>query len=155
MIWFLLDEQEEKDCLAIGYNRYKESRKQGLVDGQKYSRAGAWPDIVSSMGEYVVYKYYDLPYTGNFGTYKLPDIGERTQIRSTHSHENRLIIRPDDPLDQRYILTTGVGRVCIQGWIEASEIKDEWKDNPNRLGEAWFVPKEELMPMEELVKDEL
>lgn len=94
-------------------------------------------------------------------TYKTyPDIGEWGEVRGRSQEwwgrqRVELQIRKDDPKDRYYILAIGTHvrgtPVKVVGGIWGKDaMKDEWWKDPNGKGFAWWVPFEELFPVEKL-----
>lgn len=78
-----------------------------------------------------------------------PDMGKDIQIRACR--EGRLIIAKHDKSDQKYVLVTGYApELDVVGWIWGGEAKSErWLFDPNNnRPPAYFVPAEELHPIE-------
>lgn len=57
----------------------------------------------------------------------------------------RLIIRPSDPPERRYVSVTGFCPVYrIHGWFTKEDCLEEWIHNYGGNGPAWFVPRTAL-----------
>jgi hypothetical protein len=84
--------------------------------------------------------------------FKTPDLGKNLQIRSTISHNYSLIVRPVDPDEDFYILVTGTApEYWVRGYIVGTAAKnDRWTRDPNERPDAYFVPSEALLPIEDL-----
>jgi hypothetical protein len=68
------------------------------------------------------------------------------EIRHTTHPDGCLIVRPGDDHGRRYLLVTGGrGRYELRGWILGRDAqRDEWRRDDG----AWFVPQQNLRPVE-------
>ena len=78
-----------------------------------------------------------------------PDMGTDIQVRT--SRRNALIVAPKDNKNERYVLVTGhAPEMVVVGWMWGYEAMDpKWFFDPNNnRPPAYFVPAEELHPIE-------
>jgi hypothetical protein len=83
----------------------------------------------------------------------VPDASDDTEVRGVDEPGKRLIVRDNDASDRRYVslLVDREGNATVRGWMLGGDAKrDEWKTNPNGHREAWFVPNDQLRPIDEL-----
>lgn len=101
--------------------------------------------IEGALGEYALAKYLNVNWAG-VGVVRGPDVGV-VDVRTTASHNNRLMVHPDDKDDRQYWLVTGLnGKYRIRGWIWGRDGKQEkWWDDPTKKDRwAFFIPIAEL-----------
>jgi hypothetical protein len=124
-----------------GIMRQVENIKTGTKSAYGASHNNDWQlNIEGSLGEFALAKFLNV-WWGGKGKKRDPDV-DICDVRTTASHNNRLILHPGDPDDRVFWLLTGVnGSYKIQGWILASEGKQEkyWTDPANGRP-AFFIP---------------
>lgn len=157
MIEITLTVEEFWEAVRVAYVRFMLSRKAGLDPATTYERGYLTrliEEVVGSCGEAAVGKWRGTPW-GLVNTFhRIPDTGN-IEVRATKVPSGRLIIRPweikNDPqlLERIFVLVTGEApTLTLVGWALGSElIDDQWKDDPNGYGSAWFVPAEALHDM--------
>jgi hypothetical protein len=110
-------------------------------------------DVEALLSEYAAAKALGLPYTpvvGRLDTFE-GDIGPGLQVRSTKYNSGSLLVHDRDPMDDYFILVTGLyGVYDIRGWIQAKHAKQPqlWKVYKGRG--AFWVPQSMLQPMSKL-----
>lgn len=121
-------------------------------DNQSPDKDGWIIDIEGACAEMASAKYFDLYWDGSVNTFKNPDLKPDIQIRNTPYDYGKLIIRPKDNKEERFVLVCGrFPEYTIAGWIYGYEgQKDEYWDNPNNKKPAWLVPQDVLRPIKEL-----
>ena len=100
--------------------------------------------IEGCLGEMALSKYLDVYYSGK-GKFRAPDVGV-VDVRTSTSHNNRLILHKEDPDERVFYFVTGVnGEYRIQGWILGKDGKQDkfWTD-PRTGRPAYFIPVSEL-----------
>lgn len=111
--------------------------------------------IQGAIGEMVVAKHFNLYWEA---VVRDPwneiqsDVGKGLEIRTTGPNR-RLIVRSGDPDDKVFIHVAGERlEWTITGWLLGWEAKqDQWLTNAgNNRPPAWFVPSDELHPIEKL-----
>lgn len=115
------------------------------------AEAPVWDvDIEGACGELAAARALGLYWSGAAGVAKLPDVGGSVEVRT--AAQGRLILRPDDPDDRRFVLVIGrVPTFDVCGWIYAGDGKrPEYAKAPNGRPPAWFVPRSRLRPITEL-----
>jgi len=103
--------------------------------------------IEGALAEMALAKHLNIYWSGK-GAITLPDVGDQ-DVRVSASHNNRLILHPDDHDGRRYWLVTGqYGSYRIKGWILGRDGKrDEFWSDPSGSGRpAFFVPQCALTP---------
>ncbi len=110
-------------------------------------------DIEGAAAELCVAKGLNMYWNGGIDTFKDPDLGINIQVRWTPSHSNSLIVRPADSDEDYYILVTGqIPTMKVHGYVQGKYAKDEyWLRAPNGRPPAYFVAKDYLRPIEELL----
>lgn len=103
-------------------------KEKSVVHNQQYN---PHQDFIGALGEMLLARYLDIPFVPNICTFKRPDI-LNLQSRATDAIFNGcLIIRPDDPADHPYVLTTidlQYKRGFVKGWIWGYEamVPEKW-----------------------------
>lgn len=135
----------------IGRLRRLSSLRHGRQNQHGFSGEGWNIDIEGACGELATAKALNVYWNGGIDTFKGYDLGE-LQVRTTPSHDNRLIVRPNDPDDHRYVLVTGLCPTYqIQGWLSGREAKQAcWLQDPVGRPAAYFVPSSSLRSIAEL-----
>lgn len=117
---------------------------------------GAWePDFFSCQGEMATAKYLNLFWSGTVGLYGSVDVGGESGVetRTRRKHWHQLILHPDDKDDRPHVLVSAHNPPTFQlvGWIYGGDGKLQkfWSD-PAGGRPAFFVPQEELRPIDEL-----
>lgn len=104
------------------------------------------------LAELVVAKHLGVWWSGE-GLYEFSDVGQ-VEVRYAHKRNFRLILHDDDLDDRPYVLVTGEGAggsFWIDGWIMGRDGKhDEWWEDPGTSRPAYFVPRDQLRPIEDL-----
>ena len=141
--------------MAVNYACSIDGRYDGKRDrtdpGRTRSR-GYSQRIESTAAEFALAKYLELPIEIRFVSGK-GDVGDY-EVRWTPEHGYRLIVRPDDPPDLRYVLITGThGCYRLRGWLYGYEAQheQEWLEGHNGRPPAYFAPQSALHPIETLV----
>jgi len=107
------------------------------------------------LAELVVAKHLGVWWSGE-GLYEFSDVGQ-VEVRYAHKRNYRLILHDDDHDNRPYVLVTGegsLGTFWIDGWIMGCDGKnDDWWEDPGTARPAYFVPRDQLRPMDELQSD--
>lgn len=155
MIEITLSFHEIYMAALIGVMRRIVSLKQGHKHRFGNDGSNAWEEhIEGACGEVAfakaVGKYWDGS-INRFGS-KGGDVGDRYQVRTRSKEYYDLYVRPEDADDKPYVLVIGRnGKYKVYGWMYGRDAKQEkWlKEYGGRRG-AYFVPKEELQPLDAL-----
>lgn len=109
--------------------------------------------IEGTCAEVAVAKALGIFWDGGVGEFKGPDVSDNLQVRWTDKSTNKLIVRDADRDENTYILVIGeCPEYNIVGWIEGTEAKQErYLFGPNGRPPAYFVPQEDLKPIETLI----
>ena len=102
--------------------------------------------------EYAVSKALGLHWHLDLARFHQPDVGSY-HVRSCQPG-GALILRTDDPDDAPFILVEADGQTYrLLGWCYPTNVKRPkyWTDRGNGRPPAWFVPREALQPLEEIV----
>ena len=148
--WF-----EVSRAALVGVSRNVEAMRKGCVNrmqiGDEWSA-----HILGALGEAAFAKATNRYWSGGVNTFKAADIGSNIQVRTRSKASYDLIVRSADRDDDVYVLVTGgPTEFVLHGWIRCGDAKrDEFKANYGMHGEAYFVPKSELNPIEPLVMKE-
>lgn len=141
-----LTDEEMAVAEWLGEQRHKRSEfrqaRYGGTRDKEYNIAGC-------VAECAVAKYLDVFWMG--GSIGAPDVGEKTQVRSTDRPDGHLLVHPKDPDDAPFVLVTGTRPVFVlAGWLLGRDCKQQkwWRENTGRP--AFFVPQAALHPIEEL-----
>lgn len=100
--------------------------------------------IEGCLGEFALAKYLNV-WWGGKGKKRGTDVFVY-DVRTTPSHNNDLIMHPNDPDDRVFWLVTGRnGSYRVQGWIKAEDGKkpEYWKEHVKNRP-AFFVPQSAL-----------
>jgi hypothetical protein len=104
-------------------------------------------DLLGAIGEMAIAKLTDRFWEGTVNTFKNQgDVGE-WEVRTTESHTNKLIVRPEDPDDSIFwfVSTESITIYRVHGWILGSDAKQKvWEKSPNNRPAAFFVPSDAL-----------
>ena len=109
-------------------------------------------EIVGVLGEIAACKYLNIDSPLINGFKKFSDVGTLTEIRSTTKPEGCLIIRDRDDKNKNYVLATVTRyEVTLHGWINGTLAKQpEFQRNPHNLGTSYFIPQDQLQPINTL-----
>jgi hypothetical protein len=135
----------------VGVMRQVSSLKDGRQHIAGMTGIGWDTHIEGACGEAAVAKALGI-YWGchcnNFSGDDLPGI----QVRTARKTDAALVIRPHDDEAARWVLVTGQAPIfCVRGWILGRDGKrQEWLADYGGRPPAYFVPQEELRPLEEL-----
>ena len=148
----VLNKYEMLMASQVGLQRQVDAKIGGAMDGHGLVGPGWNENMEGSAAELAVAKALDIHWGGGMDGFKTPDLGKNLQIRSTISHNYSLIVRPVDPDEDFYILVTGTApEYWVRGYIVGTAAKnDRWTRDPNERPDAYFVPSEALLPIEDL-----
>jgi hypothetical protein len=109
-------------------------------------------DIEGACGECAAAQATGRHWAGSVDTYGVGDDVDGFQVRTRSKHWYDLNIRPNDDQGKIFVLVTGKAPVFrVHGWLLARDARRDcwWKAYSNRP-KAWFVPKEHLLPLNQL-----
>jgi hypothetical protein len=139
---------ELKIAAMVGQARIEDSIKKGLHQTTGVQRSLEM-DTLGAECELAVAKFLDSYPVFSVSTFKAPDVGG-LQVRGTTVSSGRLIVRPNDPLEDIYILVVKhlTNEYIIAGWITGRRAHKigVWEEKVNRPA-AWWVTQEELNPL--------
>jgi hypothetical protein len=144
--------------MACNYACLIESRYDGKRDRTDPGRTrerGYAQRIESTAAEFALATWLELPIELRFVSGK-GDVGPY-EVRWTGYDKGRLIVRPDDFPQLKYVLVTGgYGLYRFHGWLYGSEAQREldWLETYNGRPASYFVPQSALHPMERLVSQD-
>lgn len=154
-ITFVFTEEERELAMKEGERRQSVNAAQGL----RGRNGGAWQGskaldihLLGAAGEMAVGSVLGLKHhlykevQAKRGSDDLPGIDVKT--RSKHSYD--LIVQKNEDANKKFVLVTiEKGTTLIHGWCWGGEAMNEkfWAD-PARGRPAYFVPKDQLHPME-------
>lgn len=145
--WF-----EVSRAALVGVSRNVEAMRKGCVSRLPIS--DEWSaHILGALGEAAFAKATNRYWSGSVNTFKAADVGENIQIRTRSKHSYDLIVRDGDKDDDVYVLVTGgPTEFTLHGWMRCGDAKSQkFKANYGNYGEAYFVPKSALRPIDPLI----
>lgn len=147
-----LNEEELMFSVQLAAKRCFYAWKKGLdPDNRKRKLEEQLADsIIGALGETVVYKFKGQYFDGNMQSFKGPDIGRRTQIRTTNHVRGGLNVYAHDNPNHVFLLVTGGPFVWwVVGWLLGSESKlDDYRiiEPKRKAGYYFCVPQTEVHP---------
>lgn len=125
----------------------------GFEDGPKLTSRDV--TMIGKGGEFAVAKLLGLPFptVASLRAFKGADLGDDIQVRTSDVQGCRLIVRPADNPDHRFVAVQvlGGGRFDVLGWLFGRDCRrPEWARGPNGRPSAWFVDRQHLRPMADL-----
>lgn len=145
-----LTKWERHQASTFGYLRWEEAEK------ERRQNKLLKPDkllghVEGVLGETAYAKDINVYYTPTVNTFKKPDVNGR-QVRCRSQHDWELIVRPDDPNDEPFVLVTMDWREpdkfrVYHGeiWGREAKLHREWFEDHGDYGKpAYFVPQEFL-----------
>lgn len=151
----LLSNAECYLAAQVGASRHIKAMPYTKQDGNK--RGLGWDeDINGAGGELAVAKYFNIYWPGFDNDGKGCDIAD-FQIKTTHLHAGKLVVRNTENDNDRCILVIGsMPQYYIVGWITAKNARNtkylynpQNSDNTNKS--AYFVPQADLLDMWEFI----
>jgi hypothetical protein len=149
-----IEDNDLARCESVGKARRESSMKSNLRTRNHHSwrsPLAEWYDINGACGECAAGLVYGLPWEGRVDNYHDADLGEITQVRTTHWPNGCLILRTDDEVRYIYVLVIGhyPNRLFrVVGHIGGSRARSPMfrRDFRNALGFdiAWQVPQSAL-----------
>lgn len=135
----------------VGWMRQLKAMMAGKQDSHGYDGEGWSEHIEGACGEMAVAKLLGIFWDGSVNTWKANDL-PGLQVRTRSRHDYDLIVRPGDDDESTWVLITGrCPAYCVRGWIEGRNAKrPEWLANHAGRQPAYFVPANQLNPMDEL-----
>jgi len=151
----ILDQFEMTHSGYVGFLRRLECVTRKRVDqpGRGEFKNGYWEnDIQAAFSERAVAKFLDIPWTGSIGSFKGADIDPDIQVRWTPYENGKLIIRPGDADNHKFVLVTGdAPEYIIHGWMFGAYGKNtEWAYNKNGGAPCFMIPREYLWTPQDL-----
>jgi hypothetical protein len=118
---------------------------------------GPWEiDVEGSCAELAAANALGLFWPARVNTFKsLPDIDPWIEVRSGRTGGKKLIVRPGDNSKSAFVLVVGAApKYDVLGWMWGSDAKKKkyLDDCNNGRPAAYFVPMEDLCPLEDLMK---
>jgi hypothetical protein len=147
--WF-----EVSRAALVGVTRNVEALRKSLTNKMPTNSRDWDIHILGALGECAFAKGTNRYWNGSVNTFrKGGDVGGFIQVRTRSQHSYDLIVRDDDKDHDLFVLVTGGPTdFRVHGYIPAVDAKrPEYRANYGNYGEAYFVPKGELMPVEQLV----
>ncbi len=146
--WF-----EVSRAALVGVSRNVEAMRKGYRQKLRGKDESWERHVLGALGECAFAKATNRYWSGSVNTFKAADVGDNIQIRTRSQHAYDLIVRDDDRDDDVYVLVTGGPTdFTLHGWMRCSDAKSpKFKANYGNYGEAYFVPKSALHPMDPLI----
>lgn len=138
-------------AVGVGCLREANSRLRGSKHDPplKLEEEGWAIHIEGACGELAVCKLLGDEWRASVDTYKREaDIGDGGEVRTRSQDWHELTIRDNDNPNSYYILVTGLApNFVVRGYIQGHKGQNpKWRKDPNKRGEAWFVPQRVLTP---------
>lgn len=151
-----LTKEELKEAARIGSIRQAEAIRNGNPEKHGCNGGVEW-HIMGCNGELAACKVLGVKWEKKINTYrKEADIGKRIEVKYRSKRYYDLIIRKDDNPDSLFILVVpglDPNSFNVKGCIWGRDgMKKCYVENYGNRGEAFFVPQNVLMPMEEIIK---
>jgi hypothetical protein len=150
VIQVVLTTDELLAAATVGMHRHLSCIRVGSA--ARYEDGTEWSHhIEGAAAEVAVAKHFNLWWSGLTPTTLTGDVGPY-HVRHTEEKES-LIVRPRDfekVANPKFIFVTGRnGTYLLIGWLDGKEARrPEWLRNPHGYGEAWFVPRSALWPIQ-------
>lgn len=145
---------ELNQAALVGVRRQVQAIREGrkLTHGADGDHAWTY-HIEGAAGEMAVAKVLGRYWSASVGTFKGDgDVGP-VEVRTRSRHTYDLIVRGDDRDDAVFVLATGrAPNFVVRGWIRGGDAKQPayLLDPGNRDAPAWFVPHDQLHPIDTL-----
>ena len=156
-ISFVFTPEERQAAMEEGMRRQAVNEAKGLRGrngGASFGSKALDIHLLGAAGEMAVASYLGMKHElykeveAKRGSYDLPGIDIKT--RSKHQYD--LIVQKDELPEKKYVMVTIEHKTTLlHGWIYGGEaMKEKFWADPARGRTAYFVPKENLHPMETL-----
>jgi hypothetical protein len=145
--WF-----EVSRAALVGVSRNVEALRKGCQNRLPIN--DEWSiHVLGALGECAFAKATNRYWSGSVNTFKAADVGDNIQIRTRSKHSYDLIVRDGDKDDDVYVLITGgPSEFTLHGWMRCGDAKQpRYRANYGNYGEAYFVPKSALHPIDPLI----
>jgi hypothetical protein len=140
---------ELKIAAMVGQSRIEDSIKKRLPQTTGVERS-LDIDTLGAECELAVAKFLNRYPVFSVSTFKAPDV-DGLQVRGTTVSTGRLIMRPNDPVDNVYVLVVKYpfSEYIIAGWITGRRAQKIgiWEEKVDRPG-AWWVSQSNLNPLD-------
>lgn len=164
-----LSPEEMAAAAKVAKELHDRLRKRGIKDGHGLRRADATAELEAggAQAELAAAKFYDVPWSASMPGHDKngPDIGNRTQIRSSNKPRpsHHLIVRTKDILkygsDVPFVLVIQAGSEFeIKGWAtarEACEKGRDWDGGDSGRPPAYFLHESKLHEPHTLLRGEV
>ena len=140
-----LSDQDYIAAKEMGTRRYEESQQQRLA-GRRGCNPNLPQDIRGAAAEIAFARAIGVAPDLGINTYHAPDIAG-LQVRSTERANGRLIHRPEDPIDDEYVLLTGTDKQWVVVGLTQGRLARQdrfWYNGDNGRPGCWMVPQNEL-----------
>lgn len=124
-------------------------RLKGIQNGARknlHAKKSDWQtDVDGAAAEIAVAKYLGVYWSCHIDTFKAPDVAG-FQVRSTLYRDGHLIVRPNDPDGDIFVLVTGEApRYCLAGALRGGDAKrEEFVYQSEGEADCWRVPQHRL-----------
>jgi hypothetical protein len=149
----VLTDAEKAAVAALAALRLVHSLGAGLGQGHgRGTQHRLSSELTAMAAEYAVSKALGLHWPLDLGRFHQPDVGGY-HVRSCQK-DGCLILRTDDPPNEPFVLVEADGPAYrLLGWCYPANVRrpEFWSDKGTGRPPAWFVPREALQPLEELV----
>jgi hypothetical protein len=149
--------RELQHAALDGAARYLDAVARGIHRLDKRAACAPWLQwgvhIEGAAGEIALAKFVGAHWAGMHGQ-GAPDVGASLQVRTVDVATKRLTVYDDADERDAYVLVDGCApHYVLVGWLYAHEAKrDDWRERlrPDSCP-AYFVPRDALRPIEDLV----
>lgn len=155
MIEITLNKNEIYIASVIGARRNIESAGSREFNKVKNKDFGWHIDIEAAAAELALAKALGVYWDFSVNTYKRPDVGGY-QVRHTQVPGGKLILRPGDAPNEKYILVIGSTPLfVVAGWVWGHDaMVDEYIFRGfNGMPDCWMVPQAALMPADRIASE--
>lgn len=128
-------------AMHVGQLRMIDSMNSGHAQKRGLGVAAPYADIefIGALGECAFAKHLGVYWDFSVRNFTTRDVGT-IQVKATRWPQGKLILNPDDPADQRYVLALILERgrkVTLRGWIDGHDAKQEaYWDKPDKYRPA-------------------
>jgi hypothetical protein len=151
---------EEKTIAKLEAKRRQSDNEskniKGRNGGEQYGAKALKMHLYGSFGEMAVASYLNLKeylYLEKIAVRGSCDLPYDIDVKTRSEHWHDLIIQLDDDPKKIFVLVTINKNCFIHGWIKGEDIMNKkYIKDPAKGRKAYFIPSEELKPMEDLIK---
>jgi len=154
IIELTMNQAQVEHAAPVGFRRQIESMKDGRHHRHGFDGENEWEfHIQSACAECATAAALNRHWPAGVNTFKQPDVTPDIQVRWRSDPSYDLLVRPDDNPEEKFVLVYGrCPKFQIIGWeIGKDAMQDRHKANHGDRPTAYFVKKEFVRPIEELI----